>query len=141
MLNLSGVDISLTSLPAVANPDFGPRVGRAYEGTIGDDVFAGVVIEVDYERQTVRLYDPASYQYSGKGKSLPLTFSGGMPVVQAKLTFGKHKDVEGSFVVNMALDASIAISDKFAQARHLFSSHMKTIPGYQPSVPEAAKEP
>jgi hypothetical protein len=85
------------------------------------------VIEVDYARQTVRLYDPATYQYSGHAKSLPLTFVGGMPVVQAKLNTG-HKEVEAGFVVNTALDASLAISDKFAQAHRLFSSHMKTIP-------------
>jgi len=134
VLNLSGVDISLASLAAIADKDFGTRVGRAYEGTLGTDIFAGVVIGVNYARQTVQLYDPASFQYSGRGKSLPLTFSGGMPVVQAKFSMGGRKPVDGSFVVNTALDASLAISDKFAQAHRLFSSHMKTIPEMNPQL-------
>ena len=128
MLNLSGVDISLPDLGEIANNDFGARVGRAYEGTIGNDVFAGVVMEIDYARQTVRIYDPAGYRYSGAGKSLPLTFHDGMPVVRAKIDVGGRKSAEALFVLNTALEASLVISDTFAQQHHLFSSHMKTMP-------------
>ncbi len=128
VLNLSGVDFSLASFGQSANSDFGARVGRHYDGTIGSDVFAGVVVELDYARQTVRLYDPGSYQYTGKGKGLPLTVYDGMPMVRAKFTVGGRKSGEAMFVVNTALNASLVISDKFAQQHHLFASHMKTIP-------------
>jgi hypothetical protein len=128
VLNLSGVDLSLVNFGQFADPDFGARVGRPYEGTIGSDMFTGVVVELDYARQTVRLYDPGSYQYTGKGKSLPLTVYDGMPMVRAKFTVGGRKSGEAMFVVNTALNASLVISDKFAQQHHLFSSHAKTIP-------------
>jgi PDZ domain len=128
VLNLSGVDISLPDFAQIADTDFGARVGRTYEGTIGNDVFAGVVMGLDYARQTVRMYDPAGYQYSGRGKSFPLTFHDGMPVIPAKFNVGGHRNVEGEFALNTGLDASVVISDKFAQQHHLFSSHMKTIP-------------
>ncbi len=127
VLNLSGVDISLPNLGESANNDFGARAGRAYQGTIGDDVFAGVVMEIDYARQTVRIYDPAGYRYSGAGKSLPLIIHDGMPVVRAKVEVNGRKSGEVLFVLNTALEASLVISDKFAQQHHLFSSHMKTI--------------
>jgi PDZ domain len=128
VLNLSGVDILLPGFSQASSDDFGPRVGRSYEGTIGNDVFANVVVEIDYARQTVRIHDPAAYQYSGDGRSFPLTFHDGMPVVRAKFSTVRRKSVEAEFILNTALDASLAISDKFAQAHHLFSSHMKTIP-------------
>ncbi len=126
VLNLIGVDISLPNLGEIANNSFGARVGRPYEGTIGNDVFAGVVMEIDYARQTVRIYDPAGYRYSGNGKSFPLTFHDGLPVVRAKFGVNGRKSGEALFVLNTALDASLVISDKFAQQHHLFSSHMKT---------------
>ncbi|HXA76577.1 MAG TPA: PDZ domain-containing protein [Candidatus Acidoferrales bacterium] len=126
-LNLSGVDISLPDLSEIANNDFGKRVGRAYEGTIGNDVFAGVVLEIDYKRQTVRIYDPAGFRYSGGGKSFPLTFHDGMPMVRAKIDVNGRKSGEALFVLNTALEASLVISDTFAQQHHLFSSHVKTI--------------
>ncbi len=127
VLNLSGVDISLPDLGEIANSDFGPRVGRAYEGTIGNDVIAGVVMEIDYARQTVRIYDPAGFQYSRAGKSLPMTLHDGMPAIRAKISVGGLKSTEALFILNTALDASLVISDTFAQKHHLFSSHMKTM--------------
>lgn len=127
VLNLSGVDISLPSLGTIANNDFAARVGRAYEGTIGNDVFAGVVLEIDYSRQTMRIYDPAAFRYTGAGKTFPLAFRDGMPVVKAKFDVNGHKSGEVFFVLNTATSASLVISDKFAQQHHLFSSHMKTI--------------
>ncbi|HKV03642.1 MAG TPA: PDZ domain-containing protein [Candidatus Acidoferrales bacterium] len=128
VLNFSGVDISLSGIAKIARKDFSAQVGRPYEGTIGNDILEGVVVELDYVRQGVRLYDPAPYQYSGKGKILPLTFVGGMPVVKARVTIGGRKAPDADFIVNTALDAPVVISDKFAQAHHLISSHTRTIP-------------
>jgi len=127
VLNLSGVDLSLDALPQLAKSDFGARAGRAYEGRLGNDVFSAVVIEVDYARQTVRFYDSAAYQNKGTGKVSALTFSEGMPVVQAKFNAG-GKTLEAGFIVNTALDASLVISERFAQAHRLSTSHMKSIP-------------
>jgi hypothetical protein len=127
VLNLTDVDIHLPELGSVANNDFGIRVGRTYEGTIGNDVFAGAVMELDYGRQTVRMHDPAAFQYRGGGKSLPLTMHDGMPAVKAKVTVAGHKSGEVLFILNTALDVPLVISDHFAQQHHFFSSHMKTV--------------
>ena len=128
LLNLSGVNISLGSLAETTKKDFGAYVGRPYEGTIGNDVLADAVVEIDYARQTVRLYDPTTYQYSGRGKSFHLNLASGEPVVQAKFTETNGKTFDGSFAVDTALDASIVISGKFEQAHHLHFTHTKTIP-------------
>ncbi len=128
LLNLSGVNISLGSLAETTKKDFGAYVGRPYEGTIGNDVLADAVVEIDYARQTVRLYDPATYQYSGRGKSFHLNLASGEPVVQAKFTETNGKTFDGSFAVDTALDASIVISGKFEQTHHLHFTHTKTIP-------------
>ena len=126
-LELEGVQMQLPALPAIAKKNFAAQVGRAYEGTLGQDFFANVVVEVDYARKTVRLYDPADYQYSGRGQSLPLTFSGGRPVVSAKFSLGARKPVEAGFVVNTALDASVSISDRYAKAHNLHAAHSKKV--------------
>ena len=128
LLNLSGVDISLASLAEKAKKDFGAYVGLPYEGTIGNDVLADAVVEIDYARQTVRIYDPATYQYSGRGKSFHLNLASGEPVLQAKFSEANGKALEGDFAVDTALDASIVISGKFGQAHHLHFTRTKTIP-------------
>ena len=132
MLNLTNVDISLPTSAEIPNTISAQRVGRAYEGTIGNDLFADTVLEIDYARQTVRLYDPATYQYKGGGKSFPLTIHDGMPAVRAKFDVSGHKSGEGGFVINTALDAPLLISDRFAQAAPSFfvahEDHFSSLP-------------
>ena len=126
VLNLSGVDIALPSLGELAKKDFGAQVGRVYEGTLGNDFFTSAVIEINYARQTVRLYDPVSYQYAGRGKSVPLLFIAGLPVVHARISVGGMKTIEGDFVVDTALNASLLVAPAFADS-HKLRPH-KTIP-------------
>ena len=126
VLNLSGVDVTFASLGEVAKQDFGAQVGRAYEGTLGNDLLASAVMEINYARQTVRLYDPASYQYGGRGKGVPLLFIAGLPVVHAKISVSGLKTVEGDFVLDTALNASLLIAPAFADS-HKLRPH-KTIP-------------
>jgi len=128
MLNLSGLDISLGSLAETARKDFSAYVGRPYEGAIGNDVLAEAVVEIDYARQTVRIYDPATYQYSGRGKSFHLNLATGEPVVQAKFSEMNGKTLEGDFAIDTALDASMVISGKFGQVHHLRFGHAKIVP-------------
>lgn len=126
VLNMSGVDFSLASLTESSKKDFGTQVGRAYEGTLGKDFLDDTVVEINYARQTVRLYDPATYKYSGKGKSLHLAFIAGLPVVHARLVMTETKAAEGDFVLNTALDASVVVARKFSEG-HKLSPHGKTV--------------
>jgi hypothetical protein len=137
-LELPGVTFLLPALPRSPKPDFAAWVGRAYEGTLGKDFLESVVVEIDYARKTVRLYDPAVYQYSGRGTSFPLTFAGTMPVVQAKFGVANGKVLDAGLGVNPALDASILISDHYEGGHHPLSSHVKTIPAMYPNGGENA---
>jgi hypothetical protein len=136
-LELPGVTFLLPELPQIPKPNFAAQVGRAYEGTLGKDFLESVVAEIDYARKTVRLYDPAVYQYSGRGTSFHLTFAGTMPVVQAKFGVANGKVLEAGFGVNPALDVSVLISDHY-EGRRPLSSHVKTIPAMDPDGGENA---
>jgi len=126
VLNMSGVDFSLASLTETSKKNFAAEVGRPYEGTLGKDFLDGTIVEINYVRQTVRLFDPATYKYSGKGKSLRLTFVAGLPVLHARLAIEERKAAEGDFVLNTTLDASVVVSKKFSET-HKLLSHVKTI--------------
>ena len=126
VLNMSGVDFSLGTLTESSKKDFGSQVGRAYEGTLGKDFLDGSIVEINYARQTVRLYDPAAYKYSGSGKSLHLAFVAGLPVVRARLAMTETKAAEGDFVLNTAVDASVIVAKKFSEG-HKLGPHGKTV--------------
>ena len=132
LLNLSGVDISLASLTETPKKDFGACVGRPYEGTALVMTFLAWNAVVRENRlckaNRPRLFDPETYQYSGRGKSFPLNLASGVPVLQAKFRETNGKTLEGDFAVDTALNASIVISGKFGQTHHLHFGRAKTIP-------------
>ena len=127
VLQMEGVELSLPALTLVARPDFNARVGREYEGTLGNDFLGAVVIEINYARRTVRLFDPAAFQYSGRGKALPLKFMNGIPIVQAKFNAG-GKTIDADFILNTALDVPVVISNRYLEAHRFFSARTRTIP-------------
>lgn len=133
-LVLHGVQISFPALPAATNDNFAAQTGRRYQGTLGRDFFASVIVEIDYGRQTVRLYDPASYRYSGGGMRLPLKFADGLPLIPAKVNLPHQRAREGEFVVDTSLAASVVIAEQFAESRHLFAAHVKTIKASDPRI-------
>jgi CubicO group peptidase (beta-lactamase class C family) len=78
--NIGGIEL--------ANGNLAIRASRSgVDGVIGLPIFAKLVVEIDWERQVIRLYEPAKYKYSGPGKILPLTFDeGGRPYTMASVT-------------------------------------------------------
>ena len=125
-LEFAGVNLTLPELPRAPKPNFDARFGRAYEGTLGRDFFESFVVAIDYERKTVRLFDPGTYRYTGRGKSFHLSFAGDTPVVRAKSNTN-GKTVESDFGIDTALDASVLFSESYANA-HRMLSHLKMIP-------------
>jgi PDZ domain len=118
VLNLSGVNLSYSEFAETPKPDFAARYGREYRGTLGNDFMASVVADIDYARETMRLFDPAVYKYSQHGKAVRVTFVDGIPVVKAKVKVG-GRSIDANFAVNTALDAPVLIYDKYAAAHQL----------------------
>ncbi len=139
ILNLPGVELPMSALAVAGKNDFGVQMGIRYQGTLGADFFARLVIVVDYFRQTVQLYDPATYTYSGSGKSFPLTLAGTAPVIHAKFDVPGHKTLEADFAVNTAFDAPIVFSREYTEAHRFSSIHFKTIPASYPQLDAGAK--
>ena len=134
VLGLPGVDITIGSLGVSPQPEFDSVVGRSYEGTLGADFLARVIVEIDYGQQTARVYDPASYHYAGPGVSVPFTLSGATPVIRAKFSELSGKSGDGEFLVNAALDTSVVFANHFADAHKLFSSRMTSVSASDPEV-------
>jgi len=139
LLNLTGVEIPMTFLPVSARSDFATQLGIPYQGTLGADFFSRVVVVVDYARETVQLYDPAIYTYTGQGKSLPLKFAGNIPLVRAKFLIPGQKLLEADFDLNTALNAAVMFSSAYTDAHRISATHFKAAPASYPSLDGGAK--
>lgn len=138
VLSLPGAQISLPQLASVAKENFESQVGRKYEGTLGNDFFSLAVIEIDYARQTVRLFDPGTYRFSGQSPALPVTFSGGVPIVRAKFSVGGEREHEADFVLNTALPSAVILFERYAESHRLFSAHLRTVSVSDPEIENGA---
>ena len=137
-LALPGAEFSLPQFASVADENFESQVGRAHEGTLGIDFLSLAVVEIDYARQTVRLYDPATFKFTGQSAPLPLTLSGGVPVVRAKFSVGGEHEHEADFVLDTALQPAAILFERYAESHRLFSAHLRTVSISDPEIENGA---
>ena len=139
VLALPGVALPFVTLPVVSRADFAQQVGQPYQGTLGRDFFDRVVVEVDYHRQTVQLYDPSAFTYTGQGKSFPLTFAGPVPLIHAKFDVPGHRTESADFAVDTALDSGVIFYRGYTDSQRISATHFKSEPASYPEVDGGAK--
>jgi hypothetical protein len=139
VLALPGVALPFVTLPVVSRDNFAQQVGQPYQGTLGRDFFDRVVVEVDYHRQTVQLYDPSTFVYAGQGKSFPLTFSGPVALIRAKFDVPGHRSETADFAVDTALDSGVIFYRGYTDSQRISAAHFKSEPASFPEVDDAAK--
>ena len=99
-LNIGGIELSNGRL-VVSPASSDSRTMATHDGVIGRTVFATLVVEVDWEKRTVRFYEPSKYNYSGPGTILPLTFDeGGRPYTTASVAVADEKLIPVKLVVD-----------------------------------------
>jgi|HubBroStandDraft_5_1064220.scaffolds.fasta_scaffold30113_1 hypothetical protein len=139
VLALPGVQVPFLTLPVISRDDFAQQVGQPYQGTLGRDFFDRVVVEIDYHRQTVQLYDPSVFTYSGQGKSFPLTFAGPVPLIRAKFEAAGHRSRTEDFALDTALDSGVIFYRGFTDGAKISAAHFKSEPASYPEVDGGAK--
>lgn len=98
--NIGGIELSNGRL-VVSPASSDSRTMATHDGVIGRTVFATLVVEVDWEKRTVRFYEPSKYKYTGTGTILPLTFDeGGRPYTSASVAVADDKLIPVKLVVD-----------------------------------------
>jgi hypothetical protein len=139
LLKLPGVWIPMPTLPVVAHPKFSEQWGEKVRGVLGRDFFSRVVIEINYNRQTLQIYDPAAFTYSGTGTSYPVTMTAAGPSIRAKFEISGHKTYEAPFVVDTGLDNSLLFSRAFTDSQKISAAHFKSGESSDPRIDDGAK--
>jgi membrane-associated protease RseP (regulator of RpoE activity) len=97
--------------------------GMSVEGILGYDIFSRFVVKIDYENQKLSLYEPSSFEYEGKGETLPITLENNHPHIKAIID-GQY---EGNFVVDCGARSSLALHTPFVQKYDLLAKTGKKI--------------
>lgn len=97
-----------------------PIFGRKLDGILGSEWMKNYVVEMDYIKKRMRLYEPSSFSYSGKGTTLPLTFFNGIPFIEMEVSLPNKKVLRGNFLVDTAGGwMAVHVYDNVAKREHL----------------------
>ena len=117
--NLDAMTLALTSIEGA--------MGHKMDGILGYEFFRRYVVELDYERQFLSLYEPAGFAYGGGGESLPLTFVNNHPYVRARVAMPGREPVEGVFVLDTGSGLPLILLDPFVRQKRLGEPPAKTL--------------
>jgi hypothetical protein len=104
------------------SPQLEPFFWKPCAGILGYDFISRFVTEIDFDGETLTLYDPKTFQYQGKGQSVPLTMAGNIPVVKARI----DDAFEGEFRLDVGSGSTVDVHSPFARAHDLRSRMTKT---------------
>ena len=104
------------------------KFGHDFDGIIGSDFIKRFVVEVDYQKQVLRLHDRETFSYSGPGESIPVQLSGqGHPYIEGEVTPVGGRPIKGKFVLDLGSGGSLALLSPFVADHNLLGNGLKTI--------------
>jgi hypothetical protein len=118
-LSLPGVNIPAQTMTVVPLGQFAPIFGHSVDGILGFDFFNRFVVEIDYEAQYLRLYNPEGYEYSGPGESIPISLGTRQPYLHANIVQLRRGTVRGRFELDTGSMDAMCMTSQFVDAHHL----------------------
>lgn len=126
-LDIGGARLEDLSVQTIALTSIENAMGHKMDGILGSEFFRRYVVELDYEKLLVNVYEPAGFEYKGGGESLPLTFELNHPYVSAKVAMPGREPVEGRFVLDTGSNFPLILLDSFVREKRLNESNAKTL--------------
>jgi len=104
----------IASLPSDAR-----RRWRKRDGILGEGFFRRFVVEIDVAKQHLRLFEPKTFEYSGSGEILSVSFKRDTPIIAATITPQGRAPITGQFEIDTGCDGDLCIGHEFVAANHL----------------------
>jgi hypothetical protein len=124
-LSVPGVTASNQMVGAVSF-DSVPCEMRSVDGIVGYEFIKEFVVEINYSRRVINLYDPKTFVYKGAGELVPLKIAR-TPFVNAELLIDGRAPVEGSFEVDTGSDSAVSLTSPFVKKNGLLSAIGSTV--------------
>jgi hypothetical protein len=113
--------LTVASFPLPTPPGFD------FDGIIGCDFIKQFVVEVDYLKRIMNLYNPRTYRYVGRGKSVPLILIGqNSPLVDAKIFWAGRVPVKAKLEVDTGGDNTVLVNSPFVKRHKLVEAMQNT---------------
>lgn len=111
----------------VASFPFPTPPGFDFDGIIGCDFIKQFVVELDYLKRIMNLYNPRTYRYVGRGKSVPLILIGqNTPLVNATILLAGRVPVKAKLEVDTGGDNAVLVNSPFVKRHKLVEAMQNT---------------
>lgn len=87
---------------------------RTFHGVVGTPLFEKYTVAVDYAAREIRLYDPESFEYSGRGSVWPVRLTHKTPFVKASFVFPGRTAAQGDFLVDSGMRVVALFSSPYS---------------------------
>ena len=119
---LRGTEVINQRAGAISLGIFEAGLGLPMGGVFGFDFISRFIVEIDFDGQTINLYNPSGYKYKGKGQIIPFTLEGGRPFIQATIVVSGERRVAGKFEIDSGDTKSIYLNAPFVREHGLASA-------------------
>jgi hypothetical protein len=97
---------------------------RQVDGVLGQGFFRCFIVELDYHRQVLRLHHRRRFR--PEGESVPITFVGFQPLIEATVEIASMPPMPGSFFVDTGAASELELADHFLE-RHGFDESAEAL--------------
>jgi aspartyl protease len=110
----------LGNIPSAGSRPSGTR--REVDGILGKEFFDQFVVEIDYARRLLNVYERSSYKYAGTGKVIRLEIGEQHIFAQAQITAAGRAALAGRFLLDTGSAMAVSLLKPFVDSHSLLPS-------------------
>lgn len=95
---------------------------RDVDGILGKQFFDQFVVEIDYARRFLNVYDRSSYKYAGSGKDIPLEIGEQHIFARAQIKAAGRASLTGRFLLDTGSVQAVSLLKPFMKEHRLLPS-------------------
>jgi hypothetical protein len=126
-LDVGGIELRPPQLGVFALSHVEPYEGRSLDGLLGGDFMREHVVELDYARRKIRIYDPATFAYRGNAAPIPITFHSGLVVADAAMTPPGRAAIPCRVVIDTGVRTTVVWYHPFVLEKDLLASQARLV--------------
>jgi hypothetical protein len=116
---LPGVELRNQHVAVLDQTGLERALGIPLGGLLGYDFISRFVIEIDYQKKLLTLHDPKTWNYSGNGYVVPVTFDDGIPFTEGSISVPTKPDIPAFFVIDFGAAETMTLTSPFVKANDL----------------------
>jgi len=125
-LKVQGARVSNLTIAALRFP---LPPGFEFDGVVGCDFIRQFVVEINYLKKTMNLYNPITYRYSGRGEAIPLILiERKTPLAVTKIVLAR-RSIEAKLELDTGADNTFVLNTPFVKKENLIEAIQKTSQG------------